>query len=873
MRRLLSSTVLTGFLTPVLLTLPVTTPSSVPRPHPVTATAAELAVPALAGVGEQVGAVLARTDPGPVTPFTTIGASWDPGSVHAGQQVEVRTHVAGAWSGWRALEAMDTAADQGSRDDRAAASRAHRVVAEPVWVGHADGVEARVRAVRTVGAVAATPTSLKIILVDPGTSAADRNPAAVPTAASAAVAGELQPAVRTRAQWGADESLRSYTSGCGTPDYSSTIKVGFVHHTDTPNDYSAADVPAMIRSIYAYHVKSNGWCDIGYNFLVDRFGVVWEGRYGGIDLPVVGAHTGGFNKDSFAASMLGSYSSLTPSDAMIDAYQRLYAWKLGLHYRDPLGTAVLTSAGGPNTKYAAGTQVTYNTISGHRDAGNTTCPGDAAYSQLGRIRAGANARLGAALVQPTTSATSTTYGGAGPTVTARVLLAQTWQLDLRLVSDGTLLRRWSGSTSTSLSQPVELRDEQGVGLPPGGYALVLSSAAGSDPALSWTSSFDIIGATADSTGTGAAAVPGDFVPVTPTRVLDTRTGVGQGDVVRRIGARGRIDLQVTGAGGVPADGVTAVAVNITGVRASAATFLTVFPADSAQSGTSTVNLAAGATRASLVLPRVGPDGRISIANDAGSADVLADVVGFYRSDSPASRYHAIVPRRLLDTRRPGSTRLARDTAVVVPVAGIGDVPAGATGVTVNITAVRPTSGGFLTASPSASASAQTSTVNYTTGQIVANRAVTGLSAGSLSVFSGASASDVLVDVVGWFGPADPTGQQYTAVTPSRILDTRRGAGLAAGPASTTVLPVAGQAGIPADAKAVVLTLTGTGPTAETFLTAWAGGDRPGTSDLNLLTASTIANLAVVPMAADGSVSIYNAAGSTHLVADVLGYYR
>ncbi len=875
MRRALSSTVLTGFLTPLLLTVPVTTHAAGPSPHPVRTSAAELTVQPLAGAGEQVGAVLAQLDPGQVAGFQTIGASWAAGSVHAGQQIEVRTRAAGRWSAWTALAAMDTAADRGSPDDRAAQRRGHRVVAEPIYVGPADGVQARLRAVRAVGAAAAVPSSLTIVLVDPGTSAADRNPTAMPTAPSAAIAGEQPPAVRTRAQWGADESLRTFNAGCGAASYSSTIKVGFVHHTDTPNDYAPADVPGMLRGIYAYHVKTQGWCDIGYNFLVDRFGVVWEGRAGGIDKPVIGAHTGGFNTDSFAASLLGTYASVAPSDATVAAIERLYAWKLGLHYRDPLGTAVLTSAGGPNTKYPAGTQVSFDTISGHRDVGYTSCPGDAAYSQLARVRRGTGAVLGAGLVNPSTTATATMYGGTGPTVTAGVRQAQAWALQLRQRADGTLVRSWSGSTSTGLSQAVELTDSRGVGLAPGGYTLVLSSAAGADPALSWTSPFDILfpPPPPGATGSGAPAAAGDFVAVTPTRLLDTRSGVGQGGLVRAVGPKGRLDLQVSGIGEVPASGVTAVALNVTGVLASQPTFLTVYPADSAQAGTSTVNLVTGETRASLVLPRVGPDGRVSIANGAGAIDVVADVVGYYRSDQPASRYHAIVPRRLLDTRRPGSTRLGRDTAVTVAVAGLGDVPAEATGVTLNLTAVHPTSSGFLTVSPSFGARPATSTVNFVAGQVVANRAITGLAGGSVSVFAGAAASDVLVDVVGWFGPADATGQQYTALTPSRVLDTRRGPAGPAGPAVTTVLPMAGLAGVPADATSVVLTLTGTAPTAATFLTAWAGGPRPGTSDANLQPGATVANLVVVPMAADGSVSIYNAAGSIHLVADVLGYYR
>ncbi len=125
---------------------------------------------------------------------------------------------------------------------------------------------------------------------------------------------ESQPVILTRAQWGADESIRTRL-----PSYSSTIKAGFVHHTVNANSYSVADVPAVMRGIYAYHVKSNGWSDIGYNFLIDRFGRTWEGRYGGITRAVIGAHTGGFNTDTFAASLLGTYSTTAPPQVTMDA--------------------------------------------------------------------------------------------------------------------------------------------------------------------------------------------------------------------------------------------------------------------------------------------------------------------------------------------------------------------------------------------------------------------------------------------------------------------------------------------------------------------------------------------------------------------------
>jgi hypothetical protein len=170
-----------------------------------------------------------------------------------------------------------------------------------------------------------------------------------------------------RSQWGADESLR------GEPSYA-VVRSGFVHHTVNANEYSAAEVPAIIRGIYAFHVKSRGYKDIGYNFLVDRFGRIWEGRYGGVDRAVVGAHTLGYNSTSFAMGAIGTYTETTPPQAVLEAYGRLFAWKLALHEVD---AAKPTNVDGE----------TRPAVSGHRDVNSTQCPGDALYSQLGRIRA------------------------------------------------------------------------------------------------------------------------------------------------------------------------------------------------------------------------------------------------------------------------------------------------------------------------------------------------------------------------------------------------------------------------------------------------------------------------------------------------------
>jgi hypothetical protein len=155
------------------------------------------------------------------------------------------------------------------------------------------------------------------------------------------------------------------------------VHAGFIHHTVNANNYTRAEVPAIIRGIYAYHTQSRGWSDIGYNYLVDRFGRIWEGRYGGVDRDVVGAHTLGYNDDSFAMSAIGNYEVAHPSDAMLDAYARLFAWKLGLH------------GIGAGWKRTWVTSRYFQAINGHRDAESTACPGKYLYAKIPDIRAAA----------------------------------------------------------------------------------------------------------------------------------------------------------------------------------------------------------------------------------------------------------------------------------------------------------------------------------------------------------------------------------------------------------------------------------------------------------------------------------------------------
>ena len=176
-------------------------------------------------------------------------------------------------------------------------------------------------------------------------------------------------------------------SARGPPSYAADVRFAIVHHTAGENGYSRSEAAAIVKGIQLFHVQGNGWNDIGYNFLVDRFGTIYEGRFGGADRNVVGAHAMGFNTGSVGIALLGTYEDAAPSAAAQDAIARLVAWRLDLAHVDP--TAFLTFISGGSDRYASGIPVLLNGVSGHRDTGFTACPGDVLYGRLGTIAASA----------------------------------------------------------------------------------------------------------------------------------------------------------------------------------------------------------------------------------------------------------------------------------------------------------------------------------------------------------------------------------------------------------------------------------------------------------------------------------------------------
>ena len=394
MRRLLAGSLAFAAFTGTILVLPVYA-SPGPEPEPVEVTSEAVALgsvedPAsaadvqagttdpVAGVSDDAPALtVTRTG---VDEFSLVNLNWAYDRAVTDTVVQVRVQDdTGRWGEWNELGVEDAEPNAG-----ADLGTQRRGATAPLWTGPSTGVE-----VELVTRSGAAPTDVRVELIDPGASAADTAPGA-PEIQDTADAAMAMPDVYSRAQWGADESLRTWA-----PEYAPTIKAATVHHTATSNNYTAAEVPAILRGIYYAHAVSNGWGDIGYNVVVDKFGRMWEGRSGGLASTVIGAHAGGFNTETFGVSMLGNYDIGNTTQPLVDSVSAIIAWKFSLYGVNPRGTTVLVSGGGGTARYARGTAVTLPTIFGHRDVGATACPGQYAYGRMGEIRDRVTAALAA----------------------------------------------------------------------------------------------------------------------------------------------------------------------------------------------------------------------------------------------------------------------------------------------------------------------------------------------------------------------------------------------------------------------------------------------------------------------------------------------
>lgn len=313
-----------------------------------------------------------ETDPVEVSDVQTLGVTWPQDADVDGLDPQVRTREDGVWSDWSPLDS-DIGPDAGTID-----ARTMRGGTDAVWIGDADAVQLSFAAVREGG-----PDDMRIALVRPtGEPTATVQPSAfIRSAAMRDAADPNAPAVITREAWGARPQA------CA-PDVASGLVGAVLHHTAGSNSYSTlAQAMAQIRGDQAYHIDGRGWCDIGYNFVVDKWGNIYEGRAGSLTRPVIGVHAGGFNTGTVGVAMLGTYSTVAPPSVQLDAVARIIGYRLGAYGRNPNGMMSYHTLGGENSSVPPGTTLTMPVVFGHRDVAYTACPGNLGYAALPWIRA------------------------------------------------------------------------------------------------------------------------------------------------------------------------------------------------------------------------------------------------------------------------------------------------------------------------------------------------------------------------------------------------------------------------------------------------------------------------------------------------------
>ncbi|WP_454859816.1 peptidoglycan recognition protein family protein [Promicromonospora soli] len=386
--------------------------------------AVELPLPEAAAVSPEVGAVpvtgidaAARRDPtalgraeghavphaqdhtdGPAAPgrlaalsgraetleFLVAGVTWDAGTAEEVTEVALRVREDRGWGGWQSVGVENIGSDGGALTDGRAGT-------EPFLSTGADAVQVRVRTLS-----GRCPVHLRVDVVDPGSAAADANvglTAQPAGSASAATGDEIRPSLVPRSGWGADESLSS-----SWPELSGRLDAMFVHHTAGTNSYSRSQSAAIVRGIYAYHTRSRGWPDIGYQFLVDKYGTVFIGRKGAASDNVIGAQAGGFNTGTIGISGMGNFETAGPTASMLRSMKRVLAWKAYRYHVPPTGSVTLPNGGSPdsNTRSKPGDDVRVPRIVGHRGTHWTACPGERLQSKLPAIRRSVAEMVGAA---------------------------------------------------------------------------------------------------------------------------------------------------------------------------------------------------------------------------------------------------------------------------------------------------------------------------------------------------------------------------------------------------------------------------------------------------------------------------------------------
>ncbi|WP_435736725.1 DUF4214 domain-containing protein [Cellulosimicrobium sp. PMB13] len=369
--------------------------------------------------------------------FQTVAVSWPDDLTAEVPELQVRTRSDdGTWTDWQHLEVADEQPDAGTVD----AEVETRSGTGTMYVGESDAVQ-----VATVDAVQELPADVRLTLISTpeptevpeaevagATStgeAVTTNALFVESAGAAVATAAAGPAVISRAGWGAAPQA------C-TPDTASRLVGAVIHHTANPNSYtSVAQAMQVIRNDQAYHINTRGWCDLGYNFVVDKWGNVYEGRANSLTKPIIGVHAGGFNTSTVGVAFLGDHSSVAPSSAAVQAVANVVGFRLGAYGVRPDVFMSYTTRGGENSRYAAGTTVTLPTTFGHRDVAYTACPGQVGYSHLQSIRDRATA-----------------YGYGGAFSRARSVVRALYEDLLDRPVDASGLSTWSTKLASGTSQ-------------------------------------------------------------------------------------------------------------------------------------------------------------------------------------------------------------------------------------------------------------------------------------------------------------------------------------------------------------------------------------------------------------------------------------
>jgi hypothetical protein len=464
------SQAITGYTPPV--TVQTFTPKLVTQSSSETATTTKLVVPT------------------EIKPFSVVGLTWV-GTLPTGTSFKARVRESGKWSTWNELHFSE---DHGV-DPESVEGHDTRMGTDPFMTAVADAIE-----VIMSNKSGLAPADLKLELIGSPETIQDRvlltdisklNDAPIPGTPAVTPTGVvvLRPNIVSRAQWGANETWRDPVPRMGTK-----IVAGFVHHTASTNDYTPEQAPAQMRALYAYYTKSLKYADMAYNFLVDQYGTVYEGRnactFGDVNpcdgptLPVTGAHTAGLNPNTFAISAIGNFDTKEPTnpDTLVNSISSLMAWKLAPYGLDPNANASMISTDTSGlSKYENGMTAITPVISGHRDVGKTVCPGRYLYPYLGQIRARATELLSPKISEVSVKPIQVNQGDSGNVdVNATIPANATWSVEVMNQADGQIVNSKSGIQAAT--GPIKFvwnkTDLAGVSVPAGKYFVSIKASIG-----------------------------------------------------------------------------------------------------------------------------------------------------------------------------------------------------------------------------------------------------------------------------------------------------------------------------------------------------------------------------------------------------------